>query len=80
MPKAKIAITLDEKLLRDLDTLIEGQRLPNRSQVIGTAIAEKLSRLARTRLARESAKLDPDAEKRLAEEGMEGELAAWPVY
>jgi hypothetical protein len=37
-------------------------------------------RLARTRLAREAAKLDPDEEKALAEEGMGAELAVWPEY
>jgi hypothetical protein len=35
-------------------------------------VAEKLGRLARTRLARECAKLDPQEEKALAEEGLGG--------
>ena len=39
-----------------------------------------LERLSRTRLARETAKLDPDEEKALAEEGLSAELAAWPEY
>ena len=42
---------------------------PNRSQAIEVAVQEKLSRLKRERLARECAKLDPDLEKALAEEG-----------
>lgn len=39
------------------------------------AISEELERLAKTRLARECAKLDPAEERALAEEG----LAAGPV-
>jgi hypothetical protein len=43
-------------------------------------VSEKLDRLDRGRLARECAKLDPDAEKALAEEGLSEELGAWPAY
>ena len=42
---------------------------PNRSQAVEVAVQEKLSRLKRERLARECAKLDPDFERALAEEG-----------
>jgi hypothetical protein len=34
------------------------------------AVAEKLERMAKTRLARECAKLDADEERALAEEGL----------
>ena len=44
------------------------QSFRNRSQAIETALAEKLSRLARTRLAEECAKLDPTEERLLANE------------
>jgi hypothetical protein len=44
------------------------------------ALVEKLARLDRSRLARECAKLDPDAERAIAEEGMGKELASWPAY
>ncbi|MHB1194137.1 MAG: CopG family ribbon-helix-helix protein [Longimicrobiales bacterium] len=80
MPKTKVAVTLDSEILRELDALIADQRFPNRSQAVEAALAEKLERLARTRLAREVAKLDPTEEKALAEEGMGIELAAWPEY
>jgi metal-responsive CopG/Arc/MetJ family transcriptional regulator len=72
MAKAKLAITLDRALLDDMDELIADHQFTNRSQAIELAVAEKLARLARTRLAQESAKLDPRAEKALAEEGMRG--------
>ena len=70
MPKAKVAVTLEAELLDHVDQLIADRRFRNRSQAIEAALAEKLDRLARTRLARECAKLDPREEKRLAEEGL----------
>ena len=80
MPKTKVAVTLDSEILGELDELIAQRRFPNRSQAIEAAVAEKLERLARTRLAREAAKLDRDEEKAFAEEGMDSELASWPEY
>jgi Arc/MetJ-type ribon-helix-helix transcriptional regulator len=80
MPKRKVAVTLDSEILGELDELIAQRRFPNRSQAIEAAVAEKLERLARTRLAREAAKLDRDEEKAFAEEGMDSELASWPEY
>jgi hypothetical protein len=44
------------------------------------AIAEKLARMGRSRLAAECAKLDPKFEKALAEAGLSRELEAWPAY
>jgi hypothetical protein len=43
-------------------------------------IAEKLARSRRTRLARECAKLDPENEAALAEEGLAGSSDLWPEY
>jgi hypothetical protein len=51
---------------------------PNRSKAIQAAVAEKLSRLERSRLAQECAKLDPDFEQSLAEEGFSAEMETWP--
>lgn len=80
MRKTKIAVTLDAKLVRQLDELVLERRYPNRSQAIESAVAEKLARAQRTRLARECAKLDPQEEKALAEEGLSSDLATWPEY
>lgn len=80
MPRSKVAISLEENTLRRLDLLVKQEVFPNRSQAIQTAVEEKLERLDRSRLARECAKLDPAAEKALAEEGMSEELPAWPEY
>ncbi len=80
MPKTKVAVTLDTALVRNLDHLVARRQFTNRSQAVEAAVAEKLARLARTRLARECAKLDPDEEKALAEEGMAGSAETWPEY
>ena len=80
MSRSKIAITLDEGMLDRLDRLVARRIFPNRSRAIQIAVAEKLRKLERTRLARECAKLDPKFEKALAEEGMSEELSEWPEY
>src|SRR5216684_8938625 len=80
VPKTKVALTLDSELLHRVDELVDRRRFRNRSQAIEAALADKLERLARTRLARESAKLDPREEKRLAGEGLAEDFASWPEY
>ena len=80
MTTTKIAITLDPKLVTQLDQLVARQVYANRSQAIQAAIQDKLVRLSRSRLARECAKLDPHEEQALAEEGLDQEWATWPAY
>ena len=80
MSTEKIAITIEDKMLTRLDSLVKRRVFPSRSRIIQEAIREKLERLDRTRLARECAKLDEDFEKSLAEEGMSEELSEWPEY
>lgn len=80
MARSKVAISLDSDSLEQLDRLVRRKVFPNRSRAIQEAVNEKLGRLDRVRLARECAKLDPDLEKAVAEEGMAGELASWPEY
>ncbi|RJR23327.1 MAG: CopG family transcriptional regulator [Desulfobacteraceae bacterium] len=80
MTASKIAITIDDNTLKQLDGLVKSKLFPNRSRAIQEAITEKLSRLEKRRLAQECAKLDPDFEKSLAEEGLSSELDEWPAY
>ena len=80
MAALKIAISIDDKILRRLDRLVKSNVFPNRSKAIQDAVAEKLARLERSRLAQECAKLDPDFEHSLAEEGFSVEIAEWPEY
>jgi len=79
MSSAKIAISLDPEALRQVDQLVEGGVFPSRSKLIQDAVAEKLQRLGRVRLAQECAKLRPLAERVAAEDWFRGE-AKWPEY
>ena len=80
MAKTKLAVTLDSALVSELDQLVSKRRFANRSQAVEIAVAEKLARLAKSRLARECAKLDRDEERALAEEGLAGSRETWPEY
>lgn len=80
MPKTKVALTLEADLVERVDELVARRQFRNRSQAIESALADKLQRLARTRLARESAKLNVRDEKRLADEGLAEDFASWPEY
>jgi Arc/MetJ-type ribon-helix-helix transcriptional regulator len=80
MKAVRIAITIDEGILRRLDRLVKDGRFPSRSRAVQEALRDKLERLDRTRLARECAKLDAKHEQELAEEGLAAELAQWPEY
>jgi metal-responsive CopG/Arc/MetJ family transcriptional regulator len=78
MNKTKIAITLDEQFIEQLDRLVSENVFQNRSQAIQEAVDEKLKRLKRTRLAKECSKLDLAFEKAMAEEGLSEDLSQWP--
>ncbi len=80
MVRSKVAISLDKSTLNRLDKLVQKQVFPSRSRAIEEAVAEKLARLERSRLAQECAKLDPAFEKALAEEGLSEDRAEWPEY
>ncbi len=80
MATAKIAISLDEGTVKRLDRLVKNRIFPSRSKVIQDALGEKLKKLEKGRLARECAKLDPEFEKALAEEGLAAEADQWPEY
>lgn len=80
MATSKIAITIDQKTLKRLDLLVNSNIFPNRSRAIQEAVAEKLERLEKSRLARECAKLDSKFEQDLSEEGFETEIDEWPEY
>jgi len=80
MAASKIAITIDDKMLKKLDILVKSKFFPNRSKAIQKAVAEKLVRLEKSRLAQECAKLDPNFEQSIAEEGFSTEMEEWPEY
>ncbi len=70
MSTAKVAITIEKSLLEQVDSLVSSQVYPSRSRAIQDAVAEKLLRMDRGRLARECAKLDSAFEQAMAEEGI----------
>ena len=80
MPKAKVAVTIDQQMLRRVDRLVRHALVPNRSQAIECALAAQLDRLERTRLADECAKLDPIVERKLADVGLAADAKDWPEY
>jgi Arc/MetJ-type ribon-helix-helix transcriptional regulator len=80
MTVVKVAITLEQETLRRVDALVAQRVFPNRSRAVQTALKEKLDRLAGSRLARECAKLDPQEEKAIAEEGFAADVASWPEF
>ncbi len=70
MGKAKIAITLDEEYIEQIDKLVSKHIFQSRSQAVQKAVGDKLQRMKRSRLAKECAKVDPAFEKAMAEEGL----------
>jgi Arc/MetJ-type ribon-helix-helix transcriptional regulator len=80
MSAVKIAITIQEHLLDQLDRLVKAGVFSNRSKALQEAVEEKLARLDRGRLSRECAKLDKKIERSIAEEGFSGEINEWPEY
>jgi len=80
MAASKIAITIDDKILKQIDILVKSKCFPNRSKAIQEAVTEKLVRLEKSRLAQECAKLDMNFEQSLAEEGFSVEIDEWPEY
>lgn len=79
MSRAKIAITIDEQALSEVDRLVRSGVFPNRSQAFELAVIERLDRMQRSRLARECSKLDAAEEQALANETYAGEVE-WPEY
>ncbi|MCK5786160.1 MAG: CopG family transcriptional regulator [Candidatus Sabulitectum sp.] len=80
MSTAKIAISMNEKLLHQLDDLVSKAEFPSRSRAIQNAVREMLKKRYSNRLARECSKLNPEEEIAIAEEGMNSELGSWPEY
>ena len=80
MGKEKIAITLDERFVGELDRLVNENIFQSRSQAIQEAVSEKLLRMKRTRLAKECTKLNPAFERAISDEGLTEDTKQWPEY
>lgn len=78
MPMTKIAVTIDERVAKEIDRLVAIGRYPSRSKVIQEALQEVLRGAKRYRLAVECAHLDPQEEIAMAEESLGAD--SWPEY
>ncbi|MBI4507225.1 MAG: CopG family transcriptional regulator [Chloroflexi bacterium] len=80
MPTAKVAITIDERLLREVDRWVASGEFPNRSKALQEALLSfRQQRTRGRRLLGELAKLDRQEERALAEETLAADVA-WPEY
>ena len=79
MPAAKLAVTIDAQLLRDVDRWVASGEFPSRSRAVQVALTRlREERSRRGTLLSELAKLDRAEEQRLAEEWLQGETP-WPA-
>ena len=68
MPAVKVAVSLEEKSVRELDRWVRERKYPNRSRAVQAAVDALSQRQGRLQLALEAVKLDPAEEQQLAEE------------
>ena len=80
MPVAKVTISIDASLLRRVDLLVSRDVFQNRSQAIQSAVAEKISKVDKNRLAVECTKLNKKEEQEFADSGLVADLNEWPEY
>jgi len=80
MSKAKIAITVDEALLKSVDEYVQILEGYNRSRFFEEAVAERVERYEKHRLSRELDKIETAEERKTAEEGLAAENEIWPEY
>jgi Arc/MetJ-type ribon-helix-helix transcriptional regulator len=80
MAAAKVAVTVDADLLREVDRWVEQGDFPNRSKAFQAALTKLAAeREQRSSLLAELAKIDPAEEKALAEEWLAEEVD-WPEF
>lgn len=77
MATIKIAITMDEDTLREVDAIVARGEFPSRSRAIQDSVAEALEKITRSRLAAQCALLDQGEEQAMAEEFSPEELERW---
>lgn len=74
MPKAKLALSLDAKLVAQVDDLVKGHQHPSRSAAVEAAIRAYLKQARERDYEAKLALLDPDEEQAMAEEWFAGEV------
>ena len=53
MPAAKIAISIEESILKEIDSLVKKKIFPNRSKAIQEAVKDKRMRITKSSLDKE---------------------------
>jgi len=80
MPAAKIAITVDAEMVKQMDRLVREGKYKSRSGVIQEALQEKLNAKKRKRLSDEASKLNPKEERKFADYFLAQEREEWDEY
>jgi metal-responsive CopG/Arc/MetJ family transcriptional regulator len=80
MSVAKIAISIDDKLLAKLDGFILQKEFKTRSQAIQIAVQNTIERLDHERLINACLQLDVHTERALADEGLTKDIEEWPEF
>ena len=80
MGKSTIMITMDDAVLETLDRLVADAVYPDRSLAIQEAVKYRFNRIDDAIFERELAKLDPEFERQMSEEGLAQDLSEWPEY
>jgi Arc/MetJ-type ribon-helix-helix transcriptional regulator len=76
---AKVAVTIEARLLEEIDRWVAAGEYPNRSRAVQAGLLQlQAERTRHQTLLSELAKLDPEAERALADEWLEGETS-WPT-
>ncbi|MFZ1700192.1 MAG: ribbon-helix-helix domain-containing protein [Pyrinomonadaceae bacterium] len=80
MSVAKVTISIETNLLKQVDRLVRERVFSNRSQAVQSAVQDSIASLDKNRLARECAKLDRREERAFADIGLASEANEWPEY
>jgi len=70
MAEAKIAITLEEDLVKEIDRWVSEGQYPSRSKAVQETLKEKITNWRRKRLIEEVSKLNSKEEQAMAEEAI----------
>lgn len=70
MAKAKIAIILEEDLVKEIDRWVSEGQYPSRSKAVQETLKEKITNWRRKRLIEEVSKLNPKEDQAMAEEAI----------
>jgi metal-responsive CopG/Arc/MetJ family transcriptional regulator len=80
MSVAKVAISIENKLLKKVDFYVKKGVFKNRSQALQMAMNETIAHLEHKRLANECAKLDISLEQQIADNDLAEDMEEWPKY